>query len=52
MSAILQNQTAYSVRVTLMTPSSATAGALVINLTTLDAASGYGQTFGTYTLPL
>ena len=50
--AILQNQTAYSVRVTVRTPSSATAGALVIDLTTFNAASGYGQTVGTYTLPL
>jgi len=48
--AILQNQTAYSVRVTCRTPSSATTGSLVVDLTEYDSGSGYGTTYGTYTL--
>ena len=48
--AILQNQTAYSVRVTCRTPSSTNVGALVIDLTEYDAGSGYGQTLGSFTL--
>jgi hypothetical protein len=50
--AILQNQTAYSVRVTVRTPSSAVVGNLVIDLTRFDKGTGYGQTLGTFTLPL
>jgi hypothetical protein len=49
--AILKNSTSYSVRVTARTPSSATIGNLVIDLTSYDSSSGYGQTYGTYTLP-
>ncbi len=50
--AILQNQTPYSVRVTCRTPSSAIAGSLVIDLTSYNAGSGYGQTYGSFTLAL
>ena len=50
--AILQNQTAYSVRVACRTPSSATGGSLVIDLTSWDSGTGFGNTFGSYTLPL
>ena len=50
--AILQNQTAYSVRVTARTPSSAKEGVLVIDLTEFNAGSGYGQTLGTFQLNL
>lgn len=50
--AILQNQTAYSVRVTCRTPSSATVGSLVIDLASWDSGTGFGATYGTYTLPL
>jgi hypothetical protein len=50
--AILQNSTAYSVRVSCRTPSSATVGSLVIDLTSFNAASGYGQTYGSFTLAL
>lgn len=50
--AILQNQTAYSVRVTVRTPSGATGGALVIDLTAFDSGTGYGQTYGSFTLNL
>jgi hypothetical protein len=49
--AILQNSIAYSVRVTCRTPSSATTGSLVVDLTAFNAGSGYGQTYGTFTLP-
>ncbi|MDR5728004.1 MAG: hypothetical protein RB191_11325, partial [Terriglobia bacterium] len=52
LTAILQNQTAYSVRVVCRTPSSATSGALVIDLTAWDANVGFGSTYGTFTLPL
>ena len=48
--AILQNLTPYSVRVTVRTPSGTTAGALVIDLASFNAGSGYGQTYGSYTL--
>lgn len=50
--AILQNQTSYSVRVTARTPSSATVGSLVIDLTTYDQGTGYGKTYGSFVLPL
>jgi hypothetical protein len=50
--AILQNQTPYSVRVTCRTPSSATVGSLVIDLTAYNAGSGYGQTYGRFSLAL
>lgn len=50
--AILQNQTAYSVRVTARTPSSATAGSLVIDLTPFDTGTGFGMPVGSFTLPL
>jgi hypothetical protein len=50
--AILQNQTQYSLRVTCRTPGSATVGSLVIDLTSFNAGSGYGQTYGSYTLAL
>lgn len=50
--AILQNQTAYSVRVTCRTPSSATGGALVIDLCPFDIGTGFGTPVGTFTLPL
>ncbi len=50
--AILQNQTPYSVRVTVRTPSSATSGSLVIDLTSFNAGSGWGKTYGSYSLPL
>ena len=50
--AILQNQTAYSVRVTCRTPSSATAGSLVIDLCPYNTGTGFGTPVGTYTLPL
>lgn len=50
--AILQNQTAYSVRVTARTPSSATGGDLVVDLTTYDSGTGYGKTYGVFTLSL
>ena len=49
---ILQNQTAYSVRVWARTPSGATEGNLVIDLTTWSANSGFGSTFGSFILPL
>jgi hypothetical protein len=42
---------AYSVRVTVRTPSSATGGALVIDLTDFNSSTGYGQTYGSYVLP-
>jgi hypothetical protein len=48
--AILNNSTTYSVRVTCRTPGSSTIGALVIDLTTYNAGSGYGQTYGSFTL--
>jgi hypothetical protein len=50
--AILQNQTGYSVRVVCRTPASSTVGSLVVDLTNFDAQSGFGSTFGTFTLPL
>lgn len=50
--AVLQNQTAYSVRVSCRTPASATDGDLVIDLTSWDSGTGFGNTFGSYTLPL
>lgn len=50
--AILQNQTAYSVRVTARTPSSATSGSLVVDLCPYDAGTGFGTSVGTFTLPL
>lgn len=49
---ILQNQTAYSVRVTCRTPGSGTAGALVVDLTDFNTGTGFGKTYGTFTLPL
>lgn len=49
---ILQNNTAYSVRVTVRTPSSATGGDLVVDLTTFDPSIGFGSVYGTYDLPL
>jgi hypothetical protein len=48
---ILQNQTPYSVRVTVRTPSSSTSGNLVIDLTSFNSGSGYGITYGSYILP-
>lgn len=50
--AILQNQTAYSVRISCRTPSGATGGALVVDLTTYSQGTGFGQTFGGFTLNL
>lgn len=50
--AILQNQTQYSVRLTCRTPASSTVGSLVIDLTAYNSGSGYGQTYGSYTLPV
>lgn len=47
---ILRANTLYSIRVTCRTPSSATVGALVIDLTSHNTASGYGQTYGSFTL--
>ena len=48
--AILSSQTPYSLRVTCRTPSSAVDGALVVDLTEYNAGSGYGKTWGAYTL--
>ena len=48
---ILQNQTAYSVRVTCRTPSSARGGDLIIDLTALNS-NGFGQQFGEFVLSL
>ena len=48
--AILQNNTPYSVRVTCRTPSNTTAGSLVVDLTSYNVGSGYGQTYGSFTL--
>jgi len=50
--AILQNQTAYSVRVTCRTPSGATGGALVVDLAPYTAGTGFGPSVGAITLPL
>lgn len=50
--AILQNQTAYSIRITCRTPSSATSGALVVDLTTYDQGTGFGQIYGSFVLNL
>jgi hypothetical protein len=49
---ILQNQTAYSVRVSVRTPSSATIGNLVIDLAPFTGGTGFGAAVGTFTLPL
>ncbi len=50
--AILQNQTAYSVRVTCRTPSSAIVGNLVIDLCSYDTGTGFGTPVGSFVLPL
>ena len=47
--AILQPQIAYSVRVTVRTPSGATTGALVIDLTDQNGQE-YGSTYGSFVL--
>ncbi len=49
---ILQNQTPYSVRVVCRTPSNANIGSLNVDLTTYNIGSGFGQTYGTFSLPL
>lgn len=49
---ILLPSTLYSVRVTCRTPSGATVGALVIDLTDANTGSGYGNTYGTFSLNL
>lgn len=48
--SILQNQTPYSVRVVARTPSGTTSGALIIDLTEYNNATGYGATHGTFEL--
>ena len=50
--AILQNQTAYSVRVSVRTPSSSTVGNLVIDLAPFASGTGFGAPVGSFTLPL
>lgn len=50
--AILQNNTAYSVRITVRTPSSAATGDLIVDLATFDPSSGFGPVYGTFDLPL
>lgn len=50
--AILQNQTAYSVRVSVRTPSGAVGGNLVIDLCPYATGTGFGTPIGSFTLPL
>ncbi len=50
--SILKNQTTYSVRVSVRTPSGATSGALVIDLAPYSVSTGFGPSVGSYTLPL
>lgn len=49
--AILQNQTAYSVRISARIPSSVPTGNLVVDLTTFDSGTGFGTTYGSFVLP-
>lgn len=49
--SIIQPNTTYSVRVTVRTPSSATAGSLYIFLQRYDPVNGFGQVYGQYILP-
>ena len=50
--AIIQPNTAYSVRVAARAPSGITGGTLTIDLTNNLPGTGFGQTFGTFTVPL
>jgi len=49
--AILEANTAYSVRVTARIPSGNTAGNLVVDLVRFSTSGGYGNSLGSYTIP-
>jgi len=49
---IIAPNTTYSVRVACAAPSGNTAGTLVIDLTDYNAGSGFGQTYGSFSVPL
>ena len=50
--AIIQPNTSYSVRVACDAPSGITVGTLVIDLTDYTAATGFGKTYGSFSVPL
>lgn len=50
--AILQGQTAYSLRITCRTPGNFTSGDIYIDLVPFDNQTGFGNPLSTYTLPL
>ena len=49
---IIQPNTAYSVRVAASAPSGITVGTLVIDLTDDNAGTGFGTTYGSFSVPL
>ena len=50
--AIIQPNVTYSVRVTASIPSGLTGGVLIVDLTDLNQGSGFGNTYGSFALPL
>ena len=49
---IIQTNTTYSVRVAASAPSGLTTGTLVIDLTDYSAGTGFGKTYGSFSVPL
>ena len=50
--AIIQPNTTYSVRLAASAPSGLTGGTLTVDLTTNSPGTGFGQTFGSFSVPL